>query len=292
MKKFLLLIVGSVFFLAVNVQASPFILPADTPIYFQFNNLEQVDQSLDNSIVVPYEDATGTSGNWGVFNISSIQDGAALSDPANSDIAGGTNLWNNDGNGQITGIFYGINLLTGDTATGGSMELYWHDDNPITADILAGNDGGPDAATVDLFTTGELLAKINFSSGIIDGNDEITVKSNSDLTTALGLSGYSDSFGDVDITAGGLWAELMDRNWFYTDEDGDGNRGEAGERHDLRFSTFYNALPAWDGDPDSSIRGLRSNDPGRVYTVIPEPGTFLLIGFGLLGFAGVTRRKS
>lgn len=296
MKKFLLLIICSVFLLAVNVQAVPFILPADTPIYFQFNNLEQVDQSLTNSIVVPYAGAVGTtSGNWGVFNVSSIQSGGISTD--HDDISGGPTIFSDDGpggtSGQVTGIWYDVDLVDGKHATGGIMELYWTDagSDLIDANTLNG-DQGPDAGFVSLFASPAKthLVTLNFASGILDADPITTLKSSSDLTTT-GLTGFSDGFADVDVSAGGVWADLMNRDWFYTDENGNSVRGETGETHDLRFTTIYNAQNKWD-DLANDVVGLRSNDPARVFTVVPEPGTFLLIGFGLLGFAGVARRKS
>ena len=293
MKKFLLLIIGSVFLLAVNVQASPFMLPADTPIFLQFNNLEQVDQSLNNNIIVPYATAIGTSGNWGVFNVSTIQSGG-VSTP-HDDISGGTPIFVDDGpggtNGQVTGIWYGVDLTSGTTATGGTMEFWYTEagSDQIDSTYLNGSQA-PDSALVDVYTAGTHLVTLNFATGIIDGDTTTTLRSSADLTTTQGLSGESDGFADVDLAAGGVWADVMNGDWFYTDENNNGIRGETGETHDLRFSTFYNAQTLWDGA--NQVKGLRSNDPGRVYTVVPEPGTFLLISFGLLGFAGVARRKS
>ncbi len=45
-----------------TAQSVPIPLPLG-PLYFQFNNLERIDQSLTNSINVP---GHGTAGNWGV----------------------------------------------------------------------------------------------------------------------------------------------------------------------------------------------------------------------------------
>ncbi|MGE0860191.1 MAG: PEP-CTERM sorting domain-containing protein, partial [Gammaproteobacteria bacterium] len=62
--------------------------------------------------------------------------------------------------------------------------------------------------------------------------------------------------------------------------------GEDGEQRDLRFATFFNTLAAWDGP---GLVGLRSNDPGRAFTVA-EPGMVSLLGLGLLG-AGLNLRR-
>lgn len=281
------LTVLSVLGFAINAQAVPIGLPYE-PVYFQFNNIEQVDQSLANNITVP--GGYGVAGNWGLVNVSIIQHGA-VSIP-HVDIAGGPGWWMDDGpggaNGQITGIFYGINLTTGTTATGGTLDLYYQEagSDPITAAILAGTSGGPDAATVGLFTGGTFLARLNFASGILDGDNVTTISSNVNLTTSL--SGLADSFADVNTSVVGPWTNTLNADWFWVDTDGDGIRGEVGETRDLRFSNFFNGLPAWDGS--GSIKGLRSNDPGRVYTT-PEPCSMLLVGSGLIGLATVVRRK-
>mgnify|MGYP005853522455 CR=1 FL=1 len=306
--KLFLLTILFIFGIISVSQAVP-MLPSDQPIFFQFTNMEQIDQSLTNSINVP--GGYGTAGNWGLFHLSSMVIGGAIPNPPNDDIqGGGVDVIDFDGPGgtvgSVTGIFYGINLIDGFTANGGSMDFYW---NEPANDIFDQNSTNgvtydPNAAAVAAFTAGTFLGRIDFTSGIETGDPNVFLRSNSDVTTTSGLSGFSDAFGDVNTSVVGAWTDALNGNWFYTDEDGDGNRGEAGEIHDIRFSTFFNALADWDGVDDidtdgdgesdtPSIRGLRSNDPGRAYTaVIPEPTTFFLFGAGLLGFAGVMRRKS
>lgn len=314
MKKLLLVTFLLFFGFIANVYAAPYMLPAGEPIYFQFNNVEMLDQSLNNSLVIPgYKDPitgdayTDTQGNWGVFNLSSIQDGAVAVE--NKDISGGTPLWTDSipwpsgqTAGQIHGVFGGINLVSGTHATGGFMDLYWSENDggadgygEIVADPDLNGLSGPTAATVEKFSQGTFLARLNFEAGIIDGDDETTVFSD---VNVLGLdpgsvNGGSFSYSSVDLDKVGLWTNLLDGNWFHVDTDGDGIFGEEGEKRDVRLSTILNDLAPdnqWT-DLDNDILGIRSNDPGRVYTVIPEPNTIFLFGAGLLGLAGFLRRK-
>lgn len=284
---------------AGTASAAPLLLPPSSALFFQFNNLEQVNGA--NSLVVPgYADATGTQGNWGVLNISSIQAGAPS--VPHSDISGGPAFFSDDGpglaQGQITGIFYGIDLTSATTAKGGVIDLFWHDagSDPITAACLAGTTCLPDAATVGSFTSGTFLARLKFDTGIVPGDGTTTIKSTTDPTTQ-GASGQADSFASVDTSKVGAWTEMLNADWFWVDTNGDTVYGGPGETRDLRFSTFFNSLNGpgfispW-SDPATGTNGLRSNDPGRVFTAVPEPATLTLLGISLAGLAAVRRRKA
>lgn len=284
------------------------------PLYFQFNNIEQV--GLLNTAGFANLDVNGdgvdeliggqAEYNWGVLNISSIQSGAVAS--PNEDISGGPTYFADDGPGgsagQAFGIFYGVQLYSADLtkATFGWMDLYWKDagaDN-ITASDLNGTSFLPSARTgfnqAGKFTTGTFLGRLAFASGAIDGDAITTLTSSVNPTNFSGV-GLTDGFANVvDINndgkidgADGTWASAINTDWFFVDPNGNGTRGEAGETRDLRFSTFFQNLNAW--DDGATVQGLRSNDPARSF-VVPEPGSLALLGLAAIGLAATRRRKS
>jgi hypothetical protein len=249
----------------------------DDEIFIQFTNIEQVDVSLQNSIDVP--GTYGDAGNWGVVLISTIVTGAPT--VPNQDIqGGGSPVFTNVTDGQISGIFYDIQLDSGTTATGGFLDLYYHPAVTIDADCMAGITCAPDASTVTLFTTGTLLAHIEFASGVngLSGDCDTTIKSSLDLTGQITGQGQADSYGNI---LSGEWADDLNTDWFQT---------ACGTR-DIRFSNFFSLNPNWDGG--DNVVGLRSNDPARtVSTSVPEPLTLGLLGLGLAGLGVRMRRRT
>lgn len=299
-QKMLTVLLGAM--LSGSVVAAPIALPSGA-IYFQFNNLEQV--SLTNSL------QGGTEGNWGVVNVSSMQFGSFSPSNEHSNISGGTAFFSDDGPGgaagQIHGIFYGLNVTSPSTQTGGFLDLYWTDAGADTITSAQMNGAGlpPTIRTAQNqagpFTAGTLLASFKFMPGVINGDNVTTVKTNVDIGVILGdpnAQGQANSYADVyDVngdgvinSADGAWASKLNGDWFFVDNDGDGTKGEAGERRDLRFSNLFDKLTEWDDPIDGGIKGLRSNDPGRAFA-IPEPTTLALLGLSTLGLLGWSSRR-
>ena len=247
----------------------------------------------------------GLQGNWGVFNITSMQNGAVSIPHLN--IGGGPVFFSDDGpggtSGQITGIFYGIQNTSATTATGGHIDLFWHDagSDTITAACIAGATCGPNAATVAAFTSGTFLARLNFNNGVVDGDPITDIKGDPPAVVTGGVTGQADSFADVDtsLAAHGPWSDILNGNWFFVDPNGNGIRGEAGEQRDIRFSNRFNQLPSWSSGAGNCSNaanacGFQSNDPGRVFSQdqVPEPATLTLFGLGLAGLARARRKKN
>jgi hypothetical protein len=269
MKRILLSALG-ILSLAGTANATPFVLPSGQALDFKFNNSEQVDTNGGNDLDVPGTLVDyGDAGNWGILLVSTIENGDPTAFPHSSIPSTGDIIFSNGlSGGQVYGLFYDIDLTGPQSATGGTMDLYWHDGGGLSLP------GTPTDATVDAFTTGTFLARINFASGIDAGNCGTTITSTVDPT--LGVSGFADSFGSVDTGAGGLWASALDGNWFNT---------PCGTR-DIRFRNSFNSLPGWNG---TNAIGLSSTDPAQVFTA-PEPATLTLLGFGL-GLAGMRLRR-
>ena len=275
-----------------TVMAAPVTLPVGSPLFVQYLNNEQF--SISNSILTTTPTGTPTNeGNWGILQITKIATGTALP-PLGSDIqGGGTNVFTDGGPGgpQITGIFYGTTVNPGGlSATGGVIDLYWRDLGTanIGADLAA--PFNPALRVNQKTYTGYaeplnpafiFLAQLVYGPGC-DGNPAHHVCTG--VAPGTG-DGTAKSYQSVNLAAGGIWASLLDSNFFTLDANGNPLFPAQDIRTDSNFSR--NGAEAWDV-LGTDIIGLRSNDPVRAL-VTPEPATLTLFGLGLLG-AGFMRR--
>jgi len=284
MKKMIMLLAMSMLISAGAAFAAPYIPPAG-PLFIQYSNMEQISVSPTGNSG-PYNES-----NWGVFVVSSIAKGGAV--PANQNFnPTGPALFSNLGvnNGQITGIFEGFkfnNNGAGGTSlnsTGGSIYLYF--DDSTLANTLADTSTATPAqrtsqTTFTNFTDGVLLAKLDFVNGAIVPGDPTTSVTGTALPTASGFTGFADSYANVDLSAGGLWATILDSNFF--------NTLLGPNTADLKFRSVYSGPDsAWNG---TDWLGADSTDPARA-DAVPEPSTMLLLGAGLCGIIALKRRQS
>jgi hypothetical protein len=275
--------------------ADPISLPIGAPLRIQFDNAEQINTAITGCIDVPGTVNYGCSDNWGILKVSNIAN--SLIEIDHTQIGGNAGVFFTDGvQGQITGLFYGIDLTgcsapvagVACTATGGTLDLYWNDvgTNTVGGFVPPGDLN----ARVDLITSGTFLVRLNFASGIINGDPVTTVTSDINLAGTITGAGNANGFLNVNLGAGGVWADELNGDWFHVDIDGDGIFGEAGETRDIRFRNTFNLLPSWNGGPN--VLGFSSTDPATVLTAgqVPEPASLVLFGTGL-GVAAIMARR-
>lgn len=287
MKRIGSVLAGLMLFLVVGANialATPFMPPAG-PLYIKFDNHEQISPS--GTMQSP---SGASESNWGIFKVSSIATGNALNDPQN--FTSGTQIWADIQPGEITGMFGGIQLRDlhpgAIDSKGGSLYLYWDDvENASLGAATVGQRTGDSIFTN--FTDGTLLAKIDFVPGaIVPGEADTTIRGSAVPLLGFAFFGAANSYGNIDLAAGGLWAALLDEEYFDT------LLGQ--NTADMKFRNVYEngllGIDSWDGVDASGnkIFGAQSTDPARAYAT-PEPATIGLLGMGLVGLARVTARQ-
>ena len=292
--------------------ASPFTFVPSGPVLIHLNDDEQFAAGNNitgpnNATPYPAINAPGTEGNWGIVEISSVQQGTVLS-PVGSDIQGGgaTLFTNNSGPNagqQFLGIFYGVHVNSVSTtmpslASGGVLDLYGFSGAPIQnvgteigsssnlSKRTAQNQYTDYTCAAGNTSTCTFLARLDFVYGA-NGAGDTTTTIVSPTNPATG-DGTAQSYLSVDTTVPGLWTSILNDNFFTLDP----NNAPLPDTPDVRLSNSFshNGASAWNVGTD--VFGLTSSDPGRAATIsIPEPTSLSLLAAAFMGFGALGRRR-
>ena len=289
---FLVVAVFMVFLFSNNAFSFSLDLP-DNPTYpiiyeIDFDNWEfQTDPYaiVDDQGSYSAPGGDGTTDNWGVFQVNDIADAIT-----------NATFWDSGDDGEyLIGLFYGIDYQSVNTTTttsnlqsvGGTFDVYVLNEdqlNDFQASLIDGVDQYYDNDTIDYneyHTITDISAPLFLSFDLVPGitpTDDNTIDGNLDIATAV-FSGDATWYASI---TGGDYAYLFDTNGYsvsWTDGVGVQNG----------FADLYGVSDF--GQATGGDFPTESQDPIEG-TLVPEPSSIMLLGLGLLGFAGAIRRKT
>lgn len=292
MRRFLLLSVLTVSLIAFGIgSAFAFSLAGGYlgPVKFKFSNYEKMydprDPQHPDYPDYYYNNGDGVEDNYGIFYVTGIYSADGFN----------TELWTPSASEELTGVFYGIDIQSMSVGAGGDLNVQsvggWLDTYlDITPDFDAsqGQSGYFDTNGIphDEYTTatdGTLFLSTMFVPGI-DSTNDATVDGDFDGGT---IPSSGDAASYLSIT-GGAYDWMFDSDGYtptWTDDSANSQTS---------IADFYEIHDFFENDGSiTPIVGdwhLLSEDP--LYgTAVPEPATMLLLGTGLIGLAGVGRKK-
>jgi hypothetical protein len=221
------------------------------------------------------DDVNSVATTWGVFSISSI-----LNDAFGT--AGyGSSLWSQSGSNFLLGGIWGLTDagfedgdfgMTNYLLQGGSFAIYETTALPTYTDLvsnLTAASGNVSGALTSLFTSQAVLSG-DFTKDVLPGapsGTTMTSLSNSQYTNQYAYGG-GEAYLDV---TGGTQQSLLDSTLDGTD---------------LHFEYSFQ------GNKNSDIPwGASLTSASATGTAVPEPGTMVLLGFGMFGLAIFGKRR-